>query len=65
MKLVFGFVLSYPVIEKNFRLVSHTFVPKQPHGVIDDERGEQIAVNVDPGTLQTLPENTTSKVTTE
>lgn len=50
-------ITAYPVIEENFRLVCHTFVPEQPHGVIDDERGEQIAVNVDPGALQTLPEN--------
>ena len=47
-------MMSYPVVEQDFRLVGHAPVPQEPHGVIDDEGGEQVAMDVNPGTLQTL-----------
>lgn len=47
-------LVTYPVVEQDFRLVSHSFIPQEPHGVIDDERGEQVAMDVNPGALQTL-----------
>ena len=45
----------YLVIEEHLRLISDSLVPDEPHGVVDDERGEQIAVDVDARAFQALP----------
>lgn len=35
-------------------MVGDSFVPQEPHGVVDDERGEKVTVDVDPRALEAL-----------